>query len=413
MQNIQAKKSYTSSWVVLFLLLGSQLFSYVSTITGISQQIFAILNAGITVLVFFILLLNNKNILNKNLSISFAFILFFLLYNLRMFRDLYLNNIYTDTFANPNTYFFYLYLLCFIPALSIYILRNVNFDKVLKYVFYSFFIMCSLGLFFNFIGTINSSVDSELRSQATNSIGSLGFGHYGVSLSILSVYLIKYGKLHQFKFKYIVLILSLIIGLITIYVSGSRSPLLALFIILTIILFGIKKPLKYILIGVVVYSLYNEFKTEIATFFLNYGGNLGYRINRTIMENYTSGRDILLEYAFIQISDNPFFGSSFLLTGIGDFRGYYPHNLLIEILLAVGIFGFYFFIYYLGGIFKNIYIHLKKYGNKHSWIFFIFFQYFLFGMVSKSLYTNTLLWMFGALSLNYLLNYKKNIYVSK
>jgi len=105
----------------------------------------------------------------------------------------------------------------------------------------------------------------------------------------------------------------------------------------------------------------------------------------------------------------PIFGSSFLIEK-GVFRGIYPHNLILESLMATGLIGTCFLIRWLYGLFKTGYTVIVT-KDIYAWIPLLFFQYFIFGMFSKSIYANTNLWYFAFLLLYLNAKRKKDVYV--
>src|SRR5690606_13694819 len=100
-----------------------------------------------------------------------------------------------------------------------------------------------------------------------------------------------------------------------------------------------------------------------------------------------------------QFLQSPLVGDSFLISE-GEFRGYYPHNLILESLMTTGIIGTFFFFIWLFGTIKKSYLVLR-YDLAYGWLPLLFIQYFAFGLTSKSFYTNYLFWFFGFLVINF------------
>tara|TARA_B100000945_G_C20360628_1_gene586938 strand:- start:812 stop:1234 length:423 start_codon:yes stop_codon:yes gene_type:complete len=103
------------------------------------------------------------------------------------------------------------------------------------------------------------------------------------------------------------------------------------------------------------------------------------------------GRNIFLSIGIEEFMQSPIIGNSFLITKT-HFKGTYPHNLIIEAFMALGIIG--------GMIFTALNFNILRYVNKiiiskkYEWIGLLFLQFFIFGMFSGNIFSSTLYWIF-------------------
>src|SRR5690606_33032492 len=90
-----------------------------------------------------------------------------------------------------------------------------------------------------------------------------------------------------------------------------------------------------------------------------------------------------------------FLGRAFL-SQQGPALGEYPHNLIIESLMATGIVGGFFFI---GWVFTTVFRGYKmlKLNYTAGWVALIFIQQVIFGMFSLSLFIHDRFWHFSVL----------------
>jgi hypothetical protein len=229
---------------------------------------------------------------------------------------------------------------------------------------------------------------STLRSTGSLTLSVLLYGHLGVSLILLSIY--KFISSNNKIFKTI-LLSGILIGILSLAISGSRSPVIAL-------IFG----LFYIL-----FSNYSQFKSILILFFTTLILYLfGFYFFTLINQYFPS---ILFErlvyaYEFLAITDqarsqyltdgineffqNPIFGNAFLLTSYNS-QGSYPHNLIIESFMATGIFGGFLFTYF---TIKTLFLTKKFAKSDNAWLCILFIQFFCFGMFSGNLFSSFLFW---------------------
>lgn len=218
----------------------------------------------------------------------------------------------------------------------------------------------------------------------------INVGHYGLSLLILSIY-----YYFQSPKKILKPVLGILIGIFTILSSSARSPVLAIFIILLILLLYLNK-LKYwiFLLSFVVFFVISIFclkQMQASDFeFIN-------RMYNAIFEGNGSGRSYYLLKGWNIFKDNIILGGRILFED-----GMYPHNIFIEILMSMGIVGGVLFLLY----FKDIRKFKVRYVREHIYYlpFFLFFiQYCVLVLTSASIFGNMEFWSFSAVMISIIL----------
>lgn len=126
----------------------------------------------------------------------------------------------------------------------------------------------------------------------------------------------------------------------------------------------------------------------------------GDRINASLYEGSTSGRydpdnpeRSTYILGFNQFLQSPLCGSYFrILTTDYTFRGVYPHNIFIEMLMTMGLLGFVPFCYFLKKVFINNSIYYKRDNNKLA-LFSLFLSSFLQLQTGDSIVFNIWFWV--------------------
>jgi len=184
--------------------------------------------------------------------------------------------------------------------------------------------------------------------------------------------------------------------------SGSKGPMVAM--ILTIIyvnhisLGGLGEKLKrLVLVGLVLFSswfLFTVFNFDMfdrfSSIFSDTELSTVYRLNSYI-ESF---------YIFV---NNPFFGDSIVLPSGG-----YPHNILLEILMSIGVVGILLFIVLIAKVNKAS-KYLARVEPRYMIIIALCFQYLISFMFSGALWQASELFVLIALILSLKSNLKRSI----
>ena len=338
----------------------------------------------------FILILESLNKGWKKFNIGIPFLIFLLMYLSRMYIDLYINDVYTSTFPSPHTYFIYMLGICFFLSLGISFAKNLDFQFISRWFFIFIFVVIALSIVYNSV--LNLDTSSTQRNAGAENIGALTYGHLGVSFFLISLhyFLLSSRLLNKLFFAS-----TMCLGLLVMYLAASRSPLLALVICTIIYLLIYRGAIRGLFVLLLIISPIYFFWGEIIDLLSSFHGSFLLRVMKAVEDGDSSGRDLIYDQGIKQFLDYPIFGGSFILES-GSFKGFYPHNLILEVFMATGIVGGILFLSWISKVAKySYYIILSK--NRYAWIPTLFLQYFIFSMSSKSLYTNSSLWYFSFL----------------
>lgn len=308
--------------------------------------------------------------------------IFMFWYGVRMVYNIYVEQIEQTTFVNRSTYIVYYMLLCILPYL---LCRWINWKivSITKILWTLFFIFC-FGLIVS-LGAVISLVLSggyayEGRFDANQLLDTLGYGHLALSFVLVCLSLMRF---YSTKWRFI-LIIPICFGLFSMGVANSRSPFVALFFILFLFCFMRIRFKTFLWIGIFCLLLSLNIQ-HIDLFFQEYlNSNFVSRLLTIFsfdMEN-ASGRGAFFKEGVQIFMDNPLLGRSMLL--MGDLRGGYVHNMIIEVFMAIGLMGGVLFLIINFRIFQHVYFLLKR-NSKYSFFALIFIQYFIFLQFSRSI----------------------------
>lgn len=367
--------------------LATSLFLPVSSdIEGISRSV-TVPYRGFALLVsLIVILLNLKRKVGKTPLALKVLWIFWIAQIIRIFYD---TNIRIDVHLN-NTQQLWLYVfgIC-LPAMYSVMksYRFIDINKALKWVYFGTVLILVLSLFNNASLWLDSS-EITGRTDANIALNTIYFGHIGTTGIVLSMYLLFKRRTNFVKTFLIVVIL--IFSFFVMMRAGSRSPVLALTVIL---LFWIFARGKNIVLGTfiiaVIASLILIFLEPILSFMGNFSPVIESRLRLAIFEQYSGGRDHLAEDAINIFLDSPLIGKQFAL--FDNYGGFiYSHNIILDALMGLGIIGGSSMIYFLWRSLKRSY-SLIKYDDAHTWIFLILIQQIVLNMFSGAFYYNQLL----------------------
>ena len=393
---------------LILILAGLPFFSVIPVILFFENDI-SFLNIFRILVVLFSIILFLKAIIERNLSFkSVEFLpiyLFLFFYIIRLFHDLFINPIQLfydgndETVRNSMFYLLQFFGIVFLPILGA---LSVNFKKVdYQFVFKIVYITIYSALLISLINQYQNPDLSTLRSTGSLTLSVLLYGHFGVSLILFSIY--KLFASNNLILKTL-LLSGVIIGILSLAISGSRSPVIALFFGLVYILFTNYSQFKSILIlffSALVLYLFGLYLVEIIN---HYFPNVLFERLIYAYEFLTITDQARSQYLVDGINEfykNPILGNAFLLTSYGS-QGSYPHNLIIESFMATGILGGSFFTYF---TLKTLFLTKKFSKSENAWLCILFIQFFFFAMFSGNLFSSFLFWV--------LLIIINNSYISK
>lgn len=391
--NLEHKEKLFTTYFWVLLLVGFFVVSIFPKIFQIESQVITIPFRAC------VLLLASSVILRKFYYKSFrnyqiteiAFILFWILYfskAIYTFQNFtFLYNIQSKEIET------YLRItgITFIPAFAVLNFKKSDIDFRLSYsiVFTIILIVLVLNILYGI------QHDHQGRSSGFMAMYSISFGHWGVTLVLLSLYQLLYRFISNRYIK-ISAVLGFFVGLYVMYASGTRSPFVALVLGVLFLLWVKNKQkalfvfLTLLFIGVVALVILNpQFSGENESSFFA-------RITKSIITGDSSGRGNLYQQGIQIFREHPTFGGRILYKD-----GMYPHNVFLEVLMATGIVGFVLYFLFFKKLIQYIY-NVKSVSDKSPeiiWILVFWVQYFTLSLFSYNLHSSPEIWYLSALVL--------------
>lgn len=332
---------------------------------------------------------------NKNSKLLYGtMIVFGVVYLFRAVCDLWIFGEKQQLFTNDFTVFFYIVNGMIIPLVF---LPKAKFDGDFKWAFWFTGVILLITLFYSVDKFINSVVQQQaLRDQmfgANDNISVIEYGYLGLTAALMGVVLLlSKGKNALFKITSYPLIL---IGVVSIFFSGTRGAMVGMFIITALFsLSSLKR--KYLLPFLLFFGVLVFYSQDIIDFAESYGvgGSVG-RVFRLINEegDQSSGRTEIWAYALNQIMDSPILGvSCFFQSSFSEVP--YVHNSFIEVFYALGIIGVFIFII-VNYVALITCLKIFKSGDTNKICFaFLYLEYLVLSLFSNSILRLPLYWFF-------------------
>lgn len=234
--------------------------------------------------------------------------------------------------------------------------------------------------------------DIKGTDEEVSILNPISFGLYGGYLMLTCCWTLLMKKNNFSKIVVKLFYLLLILGLINLILSASRGPfiftLTAFFFMLYIHFRKVKVSVKYsfkllfislilIFFLVILFKYFNEEGIDFAVFD---------RVFSTV-DNMKSGekeeRNYFFSEAISMFLDSPLIGNQFVLKSSGGF----PHNIILEVLMATGLIGFLLYILTVIKLVLNISV-LNKYSQYYTLIIGLFLLSLGMSFTSGNLYQN-------------------------
>lgn len=304
----------------------------------------------------------------------------------RLFYDLSVRKVFTEIPAS--NYWMMVPGQVVIPMLAFAALPNARTVSLAKTWGISLLTIAGLALMylfsFNAIGLMG-------RGQfITNTLNPISIGHMGVSLSLLVVFTLLSERSSRItKLLYMV---PLTIGAVLILGSGSRGPQSACLIcLLSLVMLRVRKLNYSVLLCLAIASIWltpkliNDLEsgTPIKVF------ARWNELNDAEQSQSAGGRIAYLREAWEGFISQPVTGSKMVVDG-----GSYPHNFILESLMATGLFGCLLLLAFIGTCSRSAYRLLRS-GSPHAWISLLYIQYLTSAMLSGSLYLSGTFWFWS------------------
>lgn len=379
----------TLNFVLCFVgyqLVTSIFLPATSDIEGISRMVTIPYRASALLLSLLVIILNLKKKKEKTPIAVKMLWLYWIALIIRIFYD---TNIRIDVNLKDTTqlwlYIFGIILPAMYSVMKSY--RMIDFNKALKWIYLGTLLSLILSLFNN-ATLLMDAAEITGRTEGNIALNTISFGHLATMGVILSLFMLLRGG--KSLIKKTVLIAIMLISFFIMLRAGSRSPVLALIVILLFWMFASgKNMILGFTITIAVITLLIVFIDPILNFMGNISPVIEARLRASIYMNDSSGRDPLFDTALQAFLDKPFFGKQFALFRSGG--GFInSHNIILDALMGLGLFGGILIIYILWKAVKTSYI-LIKHNYSGFWISLILIQQIVVSMLSGAIYSDQLI----------------------
>jgi hypothetical protein len=318
-------------------------------------------------------------------------IVFWAAYFVRMFFDTF---IYPDAlWQEPYYYWIWAVGGSFIPMLGL--ARSPQqiegTDTLFIWFFYATFAACLLAAFAasgTKVDDVGSLVETGRGRIGDDRLNPISLGHLGAMLVIQSIWAIIFFPPWRTVAMRLLVVVALCFGLYVLILANSRGPIVAA--IGCLILISLFAPLRQKLLAVLLSGIgvaailplaqYVEDNHGISTFSRIFGMSVAESVEQ-------SSRLGLFADALKGFWKNPWIGSSLEIPSVGG----YPHNVVIESFMALGIFFGSLVVAAIALLCMRSLSLFSKYP-RYSWPCLIFMQYLIGAQFSGSLYGSTYLW---------------------
>lgn len=388
------KKNNIEIWFLLLIVTGYTVFSAFVKPLGLENSLLFSIPYRVIVFFFSLFIIYRNFSFNKLRNVAVLAVLFFwLLYLLKTYIS-FNNDFYNPIFAQK---FFEIYVriiaIAGIPSLALLFIdyRKKDISQVAKGFFYTLLVMLSINLVYALIMPHHSFLSYIF------SIYYISYGHLGTSLVLISLFYLLFKPAEHSLY---LVNFALLLGIVTIIIAGARSPFLAFMVVIPYLLV-LKRNMKLIITFLILLTL-----AIVAIYFLGksqeYHIEFANRTYRWLFQGDNSLRTPLFERAIEIFKVNPIFGDR---THYED--GMYPHNIILELLMATGIVGFVLYIIKFLPVLKNYQLFIWGSKNTFFILFFaLFLQYLVLSATSYTLYSVPEFLYFSSIIIGISLNFK-------
>lgn len=319
-----------------------------------------------------------------------------ILYFLRAIVDIELLNVKQELYGSDFTVFFFMLNGIVLPTIMI---PKIKHAKSYKWAFILFGLLLTYSLYITYSNFINGVVfmSQDRRIMANENLSVIQFGHLGLTAVILGIYFMV--KSNKSKLFLILSVSIAFLGVMSMFLAGTRSAMIAAFAIAVIYLIANAK-IKTLAIVIILFVPFYMYSDYILSFFDGFGINSANRIFQLFEEggDQSSGRSLIWDKAFSDLSDNFLWGVSCFF----KFRDWtYVHNSAIEITYALGIFGGATFLYINYKALEICIKELKGQNIDNKCFVFLYIQYLIYSLFSESVLRLSLYWIFLAIIISF------------
>lgn len=328
----------------------------------------------------------NRNTKSNSKSLRILWIYWALLL-FRMFFDLYVRTDIPPIDSDQRRVFVLLNMTeAVIPSIVFSkCYKYINFDKLLIWSFIITSATVLIAMFINTSAFITGEAGTGERLTANAALNSISTGNLGLMAIIVAIELLRKHKLSFFLriFVYFMIFLDFVFMLR----AGSRGPMFSGFVVMIFVVLTISKnkaaSFALLLVSGIIFWLSLGFLESVISdispvlYERLYGGSL---------EDQFYGRDNLYSLAFSYFLESPIWGKYFALYLNGEIV--WPHNILLESLLQLGIIGFFFMMTIIIKSCKKVY-SIGESKATYFWLALILIVGISGGLISTSFCMNS------------------------
>jgi O-antigen ligase len=374
MGNELPRKDRALAWLFVLIVLGYPFFAIVGILINVESLSASIpLRLIVVLLAGYIFCKGGFHRLSSTL-ISFGMFCFF--YLLRLFFDLGIANI-----GEANQALTFFVVTVFLPCLALLLWRvEIPESFVALRIALMGVLTCVLVLVSYQQGLGGESNLTENHGQILFlGLNAITIGHLAVTSLIAALVCFDFST-SLYRRSFMLLIGGCALALL--FVSEARGPVISL--VVAVMVFAIVRKKAKILLASIVTGTVGVFW---------FGEMLFERMGAVGEDESSLGRLEMMAGSIDQFVQHPWFGASF----IEPITLSYPHNLFIEILLALGLVGMLVFLPALFGATRSAVVQMRQGKVLMS---MLFFQYLVGAQFSGAIYGNSALWAVMIILLN-------------
>lgn len=369
---------------VLFFV-GFDLFTSLISIfipeIAIQSQIYTIPYRAFTLgLSLIIILITIHKKINSNFG--FSLLVFYLIaFTIRLLYD-YMIRTDINLIHDQKIQILLLYFQMLITVVSIAkSYKYIDLANAFKWIYLGFSIVILINYFTVHEFSLNTRIeDHQVAAGVRNTINT---GYLAATYLLMSVFFYK--KEDFPKYLKMASVPVTLLATIILLRTGSRGPLLSVFVAITLYLVLQKRNILLVIMTSFVFILaYIFFFNDILKAISHISPVMTNRIQYTIDSGGQETRTLFFAKGIEAFFHNPIFGSQAMLYRNGQFATY-PHQLIIEAFMATGILGgaSMLIIFYL--LIKKVILNLKNH-IKNYWVELILIIYIVRGMTAGSMF---------------------------
>jgi hypothetical protein len=323
-------------------------------------------------------------------------VLFFILYTIRLYYDLIIRDI--RVYESDMYFFQFAVGGTFVPIVAIAVgWSKVNSEIAVKWLYAFSFLSCLaiLAMVLSGGGIVETLLESRVRvsNDDKSIVGPIIVSREGGFLANLSLFYL----LGQYRVKpaRLFLWISLLLGFLLLVVGASRGPLVAAVLILGVQLaIAFWRRLSSVKFWAALVVLFFTVILPGLVYLINF---TNFVQNLTIFNRFTNfsvggfekeTRARQWAASWEQIKSSPVIGERM----VENLLGHSPHNLFIEIQLALGIVGSLLFLLTLAFSLKRFYTEFH-YRTSFVAVHFMLWLYLLYGLTGISIHTSPQVWL--------------------